>query len=107
MKHTKLHANHELSLHLRSTAAIPPLTQKESIMKRRLPPPATLLIALVLACSAGAASAATTSTSSSWFSGMALWLECAAGNPAACMAADGGSGIVSPDTVNNPEIINK
>jgi len=69
-------------------------------------PPATLLIALVLACSAGAASAATTSTSGSWLGGMETWVECLAGNPVACMAADGGSGSVSPDTVTNPEIKN-
>jgi len=76
-------------------------------MKRKLTPPATLLIALVLACSAGAASAATATSSGSWLGGMELWLECAAGNPVACIAADGGSGSVSPDTVVDPSIENK
>jgi hypothetical protein len=37
---------------------------------------------------------------------METWVECLAGNPVACMAADGGSGSVSPDTVTNPEIKN-
>jgi hypothetical protein len=66
-----------------------------------------LLIALVLACSAGAASAATTSTSGSWFNGMETRMGCLAGNPVACMAAGGGAGTVSPDTVNSPPIDNK
>jgi hypothetical protein len=60
----------------------------------------------VLACSAGAASAATTSILSSSFSGMGLWLECAAGNPVACMAASGGSGSVTPDQTGDPSIKN-
>ena len=57
---------------------------------------AALLVALALAGSAGASSAATTASSDSWFGGVELWAECVLGTPAACMAASGGPGYVTP-----------
>ena len=81
-------------------AAIPPQTRKEYIMKLRLTPPprvAALLIALMLAGSAGVAGAATTASSGSWYAPYLVWMQCAAGNTAACMATSGGAGTVSPD----------
>jgi hypothetical protein len=90
------------------TAAIPPQIREGVHHETQTTPPriSALLIALALTGSAGVASAATTTSSGSWLSGMELWAECIVGNPAACMAASGGSGFVTPDDPN-PTITNK
>lgn len=93
--------HHSLLFHRGNSAAN---TQGEQHETQTLP----LLIAFVLAGSAGAASAATSASSGSWFTqAEQLIMACASGNSLACMAAAGGTGTVSPDTVNNPVIINK
>ncbi|WHZ20510.1 MAG: hypothetical protein OJF55_002659 [Rhodanobacteraceae bacterium] len=70
-------------------------------------PPAAFLIALLLAGSAGVASAATTTSSAgSWYAPYVAWLQCAAGNIGACMAAGGGGGTVIPDNATPPCIKN-
>jgi hypothetical protein len=78
-------------------------------MKRNLPPRiAALLIALALAGSAGAATAATSAPSSSWFGAMEqMVMACVSGNPTACMAASGESGVVTPDRAGDPRIHNQ